>query len=87
MGNVAGSSFLAFLLISFFFASCSSERLHKSGKTQITKCSIFAGVIQNQQTVAFSEVCAGVCDPTVNENKCCVLSHQFVFAEQDMEDR
>lgn len=88
-GNVAGTSpffFFAFLL--FIFVPPIPQRDGKSVKTQITKCSIFAGVIQNQQTVTFSEVCTRVCDPTVNENKCCVLlSDHFVFAEADMEDR
>lgn len=72
-----------FTLVSFpslFFASCSlSERLLKSETTWITKCSIFAGVIQNQQTVALSEVCAGVCEPTIDENKCSAVSPHSVF--------
>lgn len=66
-----------FTLVSFLslFSSCSlSERLLKSETTWITKCSIFAGVIQNQQTVALSEVCAGVCEPTIDEDECCLHS-------------
>lgn len=45
-------------------------------------------MIQNQQTVAFSEVCARGCDPTVNETTHCEVSHQFhVQKKADREDR
>lgn len=36
-------------------------------------------MIQNQQTVALSEVCAGVCEPTIDENKCSAVSPHSVF--------
>lgn len=40
-------------------------------------------MIQNQQTVALSEVCAGVCEPTIDENKCSAVSPHSVFRKAD----